>query len=104
MVSELENPISQIVASFRILERHLPQLMALIDAQTANISTDHRIGISDLLCAKQVSKILGVSLSLLEKWRRDAKGPAFIRLEGQRAIRYRLSDVMTFVDERRVRS
>lgn len=57
-----------------------------------------------LLAPKQVAGILNVSMSLLEKWRRDGRGPSWIRLEGQRAVRYRHSDVMKFILSKRIRS
>jgi hypothetical protein len=35
--------------------------------------------------------VLGVSVAALRRWRREGRGPAFIRLE--RCVRYRMSDL-----------
>jgi predicted DNA-binding transcriptional regulator AlpA len=39
------------------------------------------------LTTEQVAKMLGLSVSALEKWRRDGRGPAFRRLS-RRCVRY----------------
>ena len=59
--------------------------------------------IDELIQPKQAAKLLNVSLSLLEKWRRSGRGVAWVRLEGQRAIRYRRSDILKFIAERSVK-
>lgn len=58
---------------------------------------------NQLLAPKQAAHLLNVSISLLEKWRREGKGPVWIRLEGQRAVRYRHSDLIDFISRGRVK-
>lgn len=48
-----------------------------------------------LLTTGDVSSILGVSISTLKRWRREGKGPRWVRI-GKRAVRYRLGDVFDF--------
>lgn len=51
-----------------------------------------------LLTEKAVADLLGVSRSLLRKWRRlRDRGPRWLRLEGK-AIRYRTDDVLTWLN------
>ncbi|HEV7414879.1 MAG TPA: helix-turn-helix domain-containing protein [Tianweitania sediminis] len=50
-----------------------------------------------LLNTKRAAHYLGLSASLLEKWRTRGEGPRFIKLG--RAIRYRLSDLEAFLAE-----
>ena len=46
------------------------------------------------------AKTLGVSKAALRRWRREGRGPSFIRL--QRAIGYRVSDLEKFLLENTV--
>jgi hypothetical protein len=46
--------------------------------------------------------ILGVSQSVLIRWRWERKGPTYIRL-AQNLIRYRVSDLVEFLDRHKVR-
>lgn len=46
------------------------------------------------------AKALGVSKAALRRWRREGRGPCFIRL--QRAIGYRVSDLEKFLSENTV--
>lgn len=49
------------------------------------------------LCTEQeAARALHVSVSLLRKWRREGKGPKFVRLE-QRLIRYDLADLRSWL-------
>jgi predicted DNA-binding transcriptional regulator AlpA len=48
------------------------------------------------------AKALGVSKAALRRWRREGRGPSFIRL--QRAIGYRVSDLEKFLSENTVRA
>jgi hypothetical protein len=48
------------------------------------------------------ARTLGVSKAALRRWRREGRGPTFVRLE--RAIGYRLSDLETFLTENTVRT
>lgn len=51
-----------------------------------------------LLRSSDVSRLLGVSPSMLCRWRQTRKGPPFIDLEGN--PRYRLDDVLAWLDQR----
>ncbi len=51
-----------------------------------------------LLTPKEFSKLLGLKPRSLEEWRRLGKGPAFVRLSGQRHVRYPASAVKAWLD------
>ncbi|ARP98244.1 helix-turn-helix domain-containing protein [Pseudorhodoplanes sinuspersici] len=55
----------------------------------------------DLLNEIEASDILRVSVRTLQSWRCGGAGPAFIRIG--RAIRYRYSDLLAYVDQNVVR-
>ena len=50
-----------------------------------------------MLNEKQAARSLAVSIGALRKWRKDGRGPEFVRLE--RCIRYSLQSIETFVSE-----
>ncbi len=52
----------------------------------------------DLLGNPEAARILGVSEGCLNKWRVYGQGPRFVKLG--RRIRYRRSDLNTFIDDR----
>ena len=45
----------------------------------------------------EASQMLGVSVAALRRWRREGRGPSFVRLE--RCIGYRLADLQSFITE-----
>jgi predicted DNA-binding transcriptional regulator AlpA len=51
-----------------------------------------------LLTQSQVSEAFGLSPRTLEDWRRTGSGPRFLRLSGQRGVRYRNTDVLEWLD------
>jgi excisionase family DNA binding protein len=51
------------------------------------------------LTTEQVAKMLGLSVSALEKWRRDGRGPAFRRLS-RRCVRYDARVVSEWMESR----
>ncbi|ODU41779.1 MAG: hypothetical protein ABS96_30375 [Lysobacteraceae bacterium SCN 69-123] len=51
---------------------------------------------SDLLDEKEVAATLGVAPGTLRNWRSLRIGPVYVKL-GKRAVRYRRSDVETFI-------
>lgn len=53
-----------------------------------------------LLNAEQAARLLGCTAAALALWRREDRGPAYIRLG--RLIRYRKSDVFAWISSRRV--
>jgi len=52
-------------------------------------------GIEKMMDQKEVASILGISVKTLECWRWQKKGPRYLKLG--RLARYRMSDVMAFV-------
>lgn len=48
----------------------------------------------ELLTAKQVAERLQLSIWTLRNWRRDRKGPKYLRLG--RSVRYRLEDIIAW--------
>lgn len=94
-------------AAVRSLSRDLAILAEMYAGQTFMVGRGNpgqlTSSIEQLLAPKQVAAMLSVSLSLLEKWRRDGKGPVWVRLDGQRAIRYRRTDILVFIAERAVK-
>ena len=55
-----------------------------------------------LLNPKETAEYLGLSVSWLTKWRSRGSGPAYVKIgSGARGrIRYRESDLRTFIEER----
>lgn len=51
-----------------------------------------------LLSQDDVASMIGVSKTTLRIWRREKRGPAFIKLE--KAVLYRLSDVQNWLASR----
>jgi predicted site-specific integrase-resolvase len=47
-----------------------------------------------------VAKLLGVSIAALRRWRREGRGPAFVRLE--RCVGYQMADLQSFLAGNRV--
>jgi hypothetical protein len=45
----------------------------------------------------EAARILAVSVAALRRWRREGRGPTFVRME--RCIGYRLSDLESFLDK-----
>ena len=52
----------------------------------------------DFVSAKEAARILGVHPNTLCKWRIQGKGPPFVKIGGR--IRYRLSEVSAWADQR----
>jgi predicted DNA-binding transcriptional regulator AlpA len=48
-----------------------------------------------LLDTKEASQILGISPSLLKRWRQDGLGPRFVLL-GPRLVRYSVEDIEAY--------
>ena len=55
-----------------------------------------------LLNAKQAAKLLACTEAALALWRRERRGPTYVRLG--RLVRYQKSDVFSWIDSRRVPS
>jgi hypothetical protein len=55
-----------------------------------------------LLHTKDAACVLGVSPAMLERLRWLGEGPPFIRPTGGRLIRYRFSDLLTWIDRHRI--
>lgn len=49
-----------------------------------------------VLRERKAAEMLGVSTAALRRWRREHRGPAFVRLE--RAVGYRVSDLEKFLN------
>jgi len=49
---------------------------------------------------REVSRITGIAIQTLRNWRFQRTGPAYSKVG--RAVRYRLDDVINFMEERRV--
>ena len=49
---------------------------------------------------KKAASMLGVAVQTLRNWRHTRKGPAYIKLG--RAVRYRLDDLVEYLDQRRI--
>ena len=55
-----------------------------------------------LLTTKQAADLLGLQPTTLEQWRWTGRGPRFVKLN--RACRYRITDLESFMEERLFRS
>ena len=53
------------------------------------------LAIEPLLTVAQAAKVLGLSISTLNKWRLTGGGPTFVKYPT--AVRYRLSDLQAFI-------
>jgi predicted DNA-binding transcriptional regulator AlpA len=49
-----------------------------------------------VLREREAAEMLGVSTAALRRWRRERRGPAYIRME--RCVGYRVSDLEAFLD------
>ncbi len=47
---------------------------------------------------RDAAELLGVSVRVLEKWRREGGGPPFLRIS-RRCVRYRLKDIELWQEE-----
>ena len=54
-----------------------------------------------LLHTKDAAKLLGLSPAMLERMRWQDAGPPYIRPTGGRAVRYRFSDLIAWVETHR---
>ena len=52
--------------------------------------------IDECFSERSAAVVLGVSVALLRKWRRVGGGPLYLRIG--KLVRYRLSDLRTFMD------
>lgn len=50
----------------------------------------------DLLTTEELAKRWGVSEGTLKRWRSEDQGPPYIKLDGQRSVRYRITDIIRF--------
>ncbi len=50
----------------------------------------------ELLTEREVAAKLRISTAALHKWRRERRGPAWVKLE--RAVRYPVSDLQAFIN------
>ena len=44
----------------------------------------------------EAARLIGVSVAALRRWRREKRGPRFVKLE--RCVRYRVADLNAFLD------
>jgi len=54
------------------------------------------ITLPQLLNEKETSRMLAVSVAALRRWRREHRGPRFVKL--QRAVRYSVSELSQFLE------
>ena len=73
-----------------------PQVAAQAEAHVSE--QDGAGGTDSLLDPAGVSRMLSVSVGLLERWRGEGTGPAFLKLS-RRVVRYRRRDVERYVHE-----
>ncbi len=50
---------------------------------------------SNLVRECEAARLLGVSVASMRRWRREGRGPAYVRVEG--CIRYRVADLQAFM-------
>ncbi len=66
-----------------------------------NLKQQHPETDARLIDEKEAAQILCYSTRALQNWRHRGGGPKFIRVS-QRSVRYAYSDVMAWIDQRRV--
>lgn len=86
-----DNPLEK---TLRNIERGLDRLATSV--QTANVQ---KMTDDPLISEKPVAAILGVSVSWVQHARLSGAGPEFIKIG--RAVRYQLSKVQEFKEQRR---
>jgi hypothetical protein len=57
----------------------------------------NRTTVPQLLNEREAAKILAVSIAALRRWRREKRGPQFVRCE--RCVRYALDALSEFVEK-----
>ena len=57
------------------------------------------VGLPGILRQEEAAALLRVGTRCMENWRHRGEGPKFVRVSG-RCIRYRISDLTQFIDER----
>lgn len=62
--------------------------------------------VSNLIPERDAAKILGVSIAFLQKARWQGTGPTYIKIGGKagRAVRYRMSDLVAYIEANVVRT
>jgi len=60
-----------------------------------------QVGTVQWIDEKAVSAMTGFSLSTLRQWRQQGRGPAFSKID-RRSVRYRIDDVVDFMNSARV--
>ena len=70
-----------------------------LDASVPPATSPHSNDPAVLMRQEDAAQMLGVSPRALEAWRYRGGGPRYIRISG-RCIRYRRSDIMTWIAER----
>ncbi len=60
----------------------------------------------EYLSPKEASKLLGVSIHLLQKWRSHAQGIQYIKLGDRKnsVIRYQKSDILEYLDNNKIKT
>ena len=56
---------------------------------------------NQLMPEREAAKLAGFSIAAFIKWRREGRGPRYIRVG--RSIRYRLSDLLNWIEEHTVK-
>ena len=69
--------------------------------QVAEPQTVVSDNLDDMLCEKDASSVLGVSMSCLRTWRKRNQGPSFYKL-AHRVVRYKRSDLVSFIESLKV--
>jgi predicted DNA-binding transcriptional regulator AlpA len=62
---------------------------------------ERKLGNQELLKAEDVAKVTGLSPETLAQWRSQKRGIPFIKIS-RNCVRYRQSDLDSWLDERRV--
>lgn len=58
----------------------------------------HALNPNSLLSTSQAAHYLDCSLDTLRRWRRQNRGPKFVRLGSRRLVRYQVQDLDAFVE------
>ena len=53
----------------------------------------------DLLTTDQLAQRWGVSHGTLKNWRSEGKGPPYIKIDGMRSVRYRMTDIIHYEEK-----
>ena len=73
----------------------------IVDMNDGGLTMEHFLEPPRWVDEKRVAEVMGIAIQTLRNWRFQGTGPAYSKVG--RAVRYRLDDVIHFMEERRIK-